>query len=119
MFKRFFSKKREVEIPEEIKSQKKSQPVEEVIIEKVETEAKENEAVENKELETEETKFEPNKIDWLINDSILTFIPRELYMHYWDSATEKNLQNPSWQNQGVFFWNNNEPFERKSLPEFF
>lgn len=119
MFKRFFSKKREVEIPEEIKSQEENQNVEEVIIEKVETEATESEAVENKELENEETKFEPNKIDWLINDSILTFIPRELYMHYWDSATEKNLQDPSWQNQGVFFWNNNEPFERKSLPEFF
>jgi len=34
MFKRFFSKKKEVEIPEEIKFQEKKQPVEDIIIEK-------------------------------------------------------------------------------------
>ncbi|TDX13375.1 hypothetical protein [Flavobacterium sp. S87F.05.LMB.W.Kidney.N] len=67
----------------------------------------------------EENKFEPNKIDWLINDSILTFMPRELYMHYSDAATAKDLQNPSWQNQGIYFWKENEAFENKSLPEFF
>lgn len=109
MFKRFFSKKKEVETIENIQSEEKNQFTEEVeTIVEVETEEKK-----------EENKFEPNKIDWLINDSILTFMPRELYMHYWDNNTEKNLQDPSWQNQGVYFWNNNEPFERKSLPEFF
>ncbi|MDX6180873.1 hypothetical protein SGQ44_01815 [Flavobacterium sp. Fl-77] len=109
MFKRFFSKKKEVETIENISSEEKNQFTEEVETNvEVETEEKK-----------EENKFEPNKIDWLINDSILTFMPRELYMHYWDNNTEKNLQDPSWQNQGVYFWNNNEPFERKSLPDFF
>ncbi|HEU0125370.1 hypothetical protein [Flavobacterium sp.] len=68
---------------------------------------------------SEENQFEPNKIDWLINDSILTFMPRELYMHYSDSETEKDFQNPSWQNQGIYFWREKEAFENKSLPEFF
>ncbi|MBP4137983.1 hypothetical protein [Flavobacterium geliluteum] len=109
MFKRFFSKKKEVDIIENISSEEKNQFTEEVETNvEVETEEKK-----------EENKFEPNKIDWLINDSILTFMPRELYMHYWDNNTEKNLQDPSWQNQSVYFWNNSEPFERKSLPEFF
>ena len=98
MFKRFFSKKKEIETIE------KNKP------EEVKT---------TEEIKIEENKFEPNKIDWLINDSILTFMPRELYMHYWDNNTEKNLQDPSWQNQGIFFWDNNEPFEKKSLPDFF
>ena len=103
MFKRFFSKK-EVEIKENESLEK---------IEFVE-EKKPEEKIENK-----EDTFESNKIDWLINDSILTFMPRDLYMHYSDNTATKDLQNPSWQNQGIFFWMNDEPFEKKSLPEFF
>lgn len=117
MFKRFFSKKKEVEIIAEIQLPEVNRYTEEA---KSQEKIQITEKVENVvEVETEENKFEPNKIDWLINDSILTFMPRELYMHYWDGTTQKNLQDPSWQNQGIFFWNNNEPFERKSLPEFF
>lgn len=103
IFKRFFSKK-EVEIEEKGSFEK---------IEFVE-EKKPEEKIENK-----EDTFESNKIDWLINDSILTFMPRELFMHYFDGSTVKDLQNPSWQNQGIYFWKEKEPFENKSLPELF
>lgn len=108
MFKRFFTKKKEVETAEEFASEDKTQFIEEVtpIV---------NEPVE----EPATKKFDTNKIDWLINDSILTFMPRELFMHYWDGTTVKDLQNPSWQNQGVYFWKENEAFENKSLPAFF
>ena len=108
MFKRFFTKKKEVEIVEEIISEDKTQFIEEI------------NPIVNQPIEEPATKeFDPNKIDWLINDSILTFLPRDLYMHYSDSNTKKDQYDPSWQNQGVFFWMNDEPFERKSLPEFF
>ncbi|KQX11547.1 glycohydrolase toxin TNT-related protein [Flavobacterium sp. Root420] len=108
MFKRFFTKKKEVETAEEIASEDKTQFIEEVT------------PIVNEPIEERTTKeFDPNKIDWLINDSILTFLPRDLYMHYSDSNTKKDQYGPSWQNQGVFFWMNDEPFERKSLPEFF
>lgn len=107
MFKRFFTKKKEIETADKI-SEDKTQFVEEI------------KSVKNDPIEEPTTKeFDPNKIDWLINDSILTFMPRELFMHYFDGSTAKDLQNPSWQNQGVFFWMNDEPFEKKSLPEFF
>lgn len=108
MFKRFFTKKKEIETADKIISEDKTQFVEEI------------KSVKNDPIEEPTTKeFDPNKIDWLINDSILTFMPRELFMHYFDGSTAKDLQNPSWQNQGVFFWMNDEPFEKKSLPEFF
>lgn len=108
MFKRFFTKKKEVETAEEIASEDKTQFIEEVT------------PIVNELIEEPTTKeFDTNKIDWLINDSILTFLPRDLYMHYSDSNTKKDQYGPSWQNQGVFFWMNDEPFERKSLPEFF
>ena len=108
MFKNFFTKKKKVEIIEEIVPEDKTQFVEEV------------NAIENTPIEEPATKqFDSYKIDWLINDSILTFLPRDLYMHYSDSNTKKDQHNPSWQNQGVFFWMDDEPFEKKSLPEFF
>lgn len=108
MFKRFFTKKKKIETVGEIISKDKTQFVEEI------------KSVKNDPIEEPTTKeFDPNKIDWLINDSILTFMSRELFMHYFDGSTAKDLQNPSWQNQGVFFWMNDEPFEKKSLPEFF
>ncbi len=105
LFKKFFAKEKQVENKEEDQILEQTPIVEE------------EKPVE--EVKSEEKQFEPNKIDWLINDSILTFLPRELFMHYWDSNTEKNLQDPSWQNQGIYFWDYNEPFERKSLPDFF
>ena len=108
MFKRFFTKKKETETIAEIVPEDKIQSEEEI------------KPVENEPIEEPETKeFDSNKIDWLINDSILTFFPRDLYMHYLDINTKKDQYDPSWQNQGVFFWMDDEPFERKSLPEFF
>ncbi|AXB55810.1 hypothetical protein [Flavobacterium fluviale] len=105
MFKWFFNKKKETEIFEQ------TQPAEPIQF------TEEAQPLENAAPET--NSFEPNKIDWLINDSILTFMPRELYMHYTDANTLKDLQNPSWQNQGIYFWKEKEAFENKSLPEFF
>ncbi|PBJ12840.1 hypothetical protein [Flavobacterium sp. ACN6] len=105
MFKWFFNKKKETENLEQKQPDNSIQFTEEA------------QPAENTAPET--NSFEPNKIDWLINDSILTFMPRELYMHYSDATTVKDLQNPSWQNQGIYFWQEKEAFENKSLPEFF
>lgn len=109
IFKRFFKKKNEPEITEEYHTEEPV-PFQEELPYDAQTEEK---------TETTENKFEPSKIDWLINDSILTFMPRELFMHYSDSNTVKDLQDPSWQNQGIYFWKESEAFENKSLPEFF
>lgn len=109
MFKRFFTKKNE---PEITKNQQTEEPVqfEEEVQSEVQAEDK---------TETEANEFEPNKIDWLINDSILTFMPRDLFMHYFDANTVKDNNDPSWQNQGIYFWKDSEAFENKSLPDFF
>lgn len=104
MFKGFFSKKKKTEPEPAVQFVEESKPIEDT---------------ESAAAKPSENNFEPNRIDWLINDSILTFLPRELYMHYWDSTAEKDLQDPSWQNQGIFFWTDKEAFENKSLPEFF
>jgi hypothetical protein len=99
MFKWFLSKKKESKSSEKIECADEPKPTEETG------------PVQNK--------FNTNKIDWLINDSLLAFMPRELFMHYSDSNTAKDLQDPSWQNQGLYFWKEKEAFENKSLPEFF
>jgi hypothetical protein len=59
------------------------------------------------------------KIDWCINESILTFDTGDSFMHYFDSNTEIDKNNPAWQNQGLFFWKDKESFEKKSLPDDF
>ena len=102
MFKGLFNRKKEIK-PE---------------IDEVKPLEKEIESL-HKETEPAENEFEINKVDWLINDSILTFLPRELFMHYWDENAVKDNQDPSWQNQGIYFWKENEPFEKKSLPPHF
>ena len=109
MFKDFFNRKKKIESVKE-----ENQPVEN----KVETFEKEIETTAN-EAEIVESKFEIDKIDWLINDSILTFLPRELFMHYWDGVTIKDMQDAAWQNQGIYFWKEQETFEKKSLPPHF
>ncbi|NDV95320.1 DUF4237 domain-containing protein [Dysgonomonas sp. 521] len=43
----------------------------------------------------------------------------QLYMHYWNKNTLEDLNNPEWQNQGMFFWRIEEPFPNKSLPPSF
>jgi hypothetical protein len=116
LFNRFFTKKKEVEtvvednFSEEIQFSEEEKPIEN-------TQTEEEKPAEK--IESEENKFDADKIDWLINDSILTFMPRELYMHYWDENAVKDNQDPAWQNQGIYFWKENEPFEKKSLPPHF
>lgn len=67
-----------------------------------------------------QNKSETGKFDWLINESILTFdLGGDIFMHYYDSQTEEDKNNPSWQNQGIYFWYDKEPFENKSLPDDF
>lgn len=99
MFKWFLSKKKGSKSPEKIECVAEAQPTEKA--------------------ESAQNKVDSNKIDWLINDSLLAFMPRELFMHYSDSTTIKDLQDPSWQNQGLYFWKEKEAFENKSLPGFF
>ena len=66
-----------------------------------------------------ENKVNNHKIDWHINESMLTFYNGDEYMHYFSMETKKNRQDPNWQNQGVYFWRNDEDFEKKSLPDYF
>ncbi|PKV52839.1 uncharacterized protein DUF4237 [Aquimarina sp. MAR_2010_214] len=68
---------------------------------------------------TKEDKLNSPKIDWHINESILTFNNGDAYMHYYNKEAVKNTQDPAWQNQGIYFWNNDEIFEKKSLPDEF
>jgi len=60
-----------------------------------------------------------SKIDWHINESILTFNNGDAFMHYYNKNEVKDSQNPAWQNQEIYFWNSNEIFEKKSLPDEF
>ncbi|UWY29148.1 hypothetical protein [Flavobacterium sp. TR2] len=99
MFKWFLSKKKDSKSPQKIECAEEAKPTENA--------------------ESVQTAIDSNKIDWLINDSLLAFIPRELFMHYSDSNTAKDPQDPSWQNQGLYFWKEKEAFENKSLPGFF
>lgn len=66
-----------------------------------------------------EIKIDNAKIDWYINESILTFNNGDAFMHYHNKETEKNPHDPTWQNQGIYFWKNDELFENKSLPDEF
>ena len=54
-----------------------------------------------------------------LNTSTLQFMTHKLFMHYFDKNTKPNSSDPAWMNQGVFFWNLEEKFERKSLPPEF
>ncbi|WP_119793468.1 hypothetical protein [Flavobacterium anhuiense] len=99
MFKWFLSKKKESKISEKFECAEEPKPTEKTV--------------------SAQNKFDTNKMDWLINDSLLAFMPRELFMHYSDANTAPDPQDPSWQNQGLYFWKEKEAFENKSLPEFF
>lgn len=60
-----------------------------------------------------------SKVDWLLNESVLTFHNGNAFMHYFDNNTKKNKLDPSWQNQGIYFWKESEEFDKKSLPDDF
>ncbi|RZS93385.1 glycohydrolase toxin TNT-related protein [Aquimarina brevivitae] len=66
-----------------------------------------------------EADFNKSKIDWHLNESILTFDTGKLFMHYYAPNQKVDKNNPAWQNQGVFFWENDEHFDKKSLPDDF
>ncbi|TCN67606.1 hypothetical protein [Acetobacteroides hydrogenigenes] len=56
----------------------------------------------------------------LLDKSPLKLMQTQLFMHYWDSKMkEENINDPTWQNQAIYFWKAEEPFEKKSLPPFF
>ncbi len=55
-------------------------------------------------------------IDHALNASTLQFITHDLFMHYFDKQTKVDPKDPSWLNQGVYFWRYDERFEKKSLP---
>ena len=57
--------------------------------------------------------FDSDKFDWLLNESTLIFHSGESLLHYFNSETKKDLQNPAWQNQGIYFWREDENFEKK------
>ncbi|MEQ8580340.1 MAG: glycohydrolase toxin TNT-related protein [Marinoscillum sp.] len=54
-----------------------------------------------------------------VNGATLRMLNHQLFMHYFDENTSPEPENPAWQNQGIFFWSANEPFEKKSLPPEF
>ncbi len=43
----------------------------------------------------------------------------ELFMHYMTDKLVEEPNNPAWQNQALYFWTKEEPFEKKSLPAEF
>jgi hypothetical protein len=51
-----------------------------------------------------------------IESSSLHLLTHELFMHYWTDNLVENHSNPEWQNQAIFFWRYDEPFEKQSLP---
>lgn len=55
-----------------------------------------------------------------IEASTILLRATQLYMHYWTpNLVCENPDDPEWQNQAVFFWKAEEPFEKKSLPPVF
>lgn len=54
-----------------------------------------------------------------IEESTLQFMTHDLYMHYYTDDIVEDASNPEWQNLALFFWKNNEAFEKKSLPPKF
>ncbi len=54
-----------------------------------------------------------------IEESTLQIMTHDLYMHYHTDDIVEDASNPEWQNQALFFWKNNEAFEKKSLPPNF
>jgi hypothetical protein len=55
-----------------------------------------------------------------INDSTISLMATQLYMHYWtDNLISEDQNDQNWLNQAVFFWKAEEPFPKKSLPPEF
>ncbi|WP_051313060.1 glycohydrolase toxin TNT-related protein [Sporocytophaga myxococcoides] len=54
-----------------------------------------------------------------IESSTLQLLTHDLFMHYSSDNLVENFSNPEWQNQAIYFWRNDEPFEKKSLPPHF
>ena len=56
-----------------------------------------------------------------VNQCTLRMMTHRLYMHYGVVPGEKDQSplSPTWEHQHIYFWDAEEPFERKSLPEHF
>lgn len=54
-----------------------------------------------------------------IEQSPLQLMAYRLFMHYFSPEATPNPSDQAWKNQGIFFWDVDEPFERKSLPPVF
>lgn len=59
------------------------------------------------------------KLKALVEQSRLQIMTHQLFMHYDSGSAVEDPNNPSWQNQAVYFWKHDEPFEKKSLPPEF
>ncbi len=57
-----------------------------------------------------------NTLDDEINNSTLPILTHKIFSHYSNEKTKKDINNPEWQNQELFFWDYDEFFEKKSLP---
>lgn len=55
----------------------------------------------------------------LVEKSPLQLMTHELFMHYMADNLVDDPNNPAWQNQALYFWTKEEPFEKKSLPADF
>ena len=55
----------------------------------------------------------------LVEQAPLQIMTHELFMHYMKDGLKDDPSNPAWQNQALYFWSKDEPFEKKSLPAEF
>jgi hypothetical protein len=54
-----------------------------------------------------------------LDEATLDFMESEAYMHYMKDGLEKDIDDPEYKEQAVFFWGAAEVFSRKSLPPHF
>jgi len=79
---------------------------------------KEEEGISKVEGDNSTSKFS-SELKNKIESSTLQLLTHDLFMHYWSENLSENYSNPEWQNQAIYFWRNEESFEKKSLPPHF
>lgn len=67
---------------------------------------------------TDKTGLDP-ELKSLVEKAPLQIMTHELFMHYMSNNLQDDPNNPAWQNQALYFWSKDEPFEKKSLPADF
>lgn len=55
----------------------------------------------------------------LVETAPLLMLPQRLFVHFQSDNLKEEPGNPDWENQAVFFWDYDEPFEKKSMPPHF